>query len=246
MIKQRQPESNPEGSRKKQVADELRDRIFRNTYAPGSLLPTVRSIAEEFGCSPVTAHEALRILRQTGLIVVRPRQGTIVAIPQQSISGPDERRERSAAGGLFRPTENAEMVRVALVHEAPPDALEAFGQAEDGELGLREYVERSANRVVTYGASYIHPDVWRQVPELREAEPIPDGIIGAVQRVLGRRCVGVPTRRRAAFATAEEAAWLGVDEDSPVLVEITECVAEDGGIIEWNVSVHPEGYWVGA
>lgn len=229
------------------VADQLRLRIITGEFAPGALLPSVREISADYRVANNTAHEALRILQTEGLIVLRPRRGALVAWPQKSVSGPAERLERSIKGaGLFRPTEIAEMLRVKLVTEAPPDALEAFGVGETAQLGLREYLVRSGPAVVTYGASYIHPEIWAQVDELRASEPIADGIVGAVKRVLGRTTTAVPPRRKADHATAEEAAMLSIAEDAPVLVEVTECLDEHGDLVEWNLSIHPRDYWVGS
>lgn len=227
------------------VADQLRLRVITGEFPPGTLLPTVREIAADYRVAVNTANEALRLLARDGLIVVRPRKGALVAWPEQSVSGPREQLERTAKGaGVFRPTEIPELLRAALVEQVPPDALEAFGLEESSPLGLREYLVRTRGMAVTYGQSYIHPEIWQQVPELREPEPIPDGIIGAVQRALGRRTAAVPPRRKAAHATDEEARALGIPADSPVMVEIIESVAEDGGLIEWNISVHPKDYWI--
>lgn len=228
------------------IAAAVRNRLLAGEFAPGAHLPSMRELADEYGYAVNTVHAALRLLAAEGLIVLRDRKGAVVAIPQQTIASPRERLARSAVGGLFRTTEIPELLRACLVTEAPPDALEAFGLREDDEVGLREYLVRSGGTVVTYGASYIHPEIWGQVAELRELTPIPDGIIGAVRRTLGRRVVAVPGPHKADQATIEEAAWLVVPEDSPVLVEITSCIAEDGGLIEWNMSVHPARFWVGA
>lgn len=228
------------------VADDLRTRIAAGEYAPGVQLPTQREIAQNYQVAERTALEALRVLARDGLVVIRPRQGTIVAWPQKTISGPAEQVRRSAAGGLFRPTETVEMLRVKLVGEdVPPDALAAFDLPETAELGLREYLVRSGGKVVTYGASYIHPEVWALVAELRQPVQIPDGIIGAIGRVLGRRTAAAPEHHKASRATPEEALWLGVEPDAPVLLEIVHSVAGDGTLVEWNMSVHPEDYWVG-
>jgi DNA-binding GntR family transcriptional regulator len=227
------------------VADDLRDRIGRGEFGSGALLPTLRELAAEYHCAENTARDALRILASRGLITIRPRQGSVVAQADRSIAGPAERLHRSALGGLFRDGEEQQVLRCYLT-EGHPDARTALGVFDDDELGAREYLVRdAANVVVTYATSFVHPDAWAAVAELREQRPIPDGIIGAIRRVLGRETVGAPTRRQAAEATEEEATALGVRDGSPVLVEITECQLADGTVVEWNISVHPAGYWIG-
>lgn len=228
-----------------EVVEAMRARILAGEFARDPQLPSVRAIADQYRCAPNTAMEALRILAREGLLVIREREGAKVVLPQQSIGGPIERLARSRTSeGLFRPSETVEMLSARLIDEAHPDALEAFGLPQDGRLGLREYLVRSGDRVITYGTSYIHPEVWEAVAQLREPVEIPDGIIGAVRRVLGRDAVAVPTRYQADAATEEEARHLGVVEDSPVLVAITECLADDG-LVEWNMSVHPSRHWAG-
>jgi DNA-binding GntR family transcriptional regulator len=227
------------------VADDLRARIGRAEYTHGALLPTVRELADHYRCAPRTAQEALRILAGQGLVTIRPRQGTVVAIAERSIAGPEERLRRSRTGGLFREGETQEIVRCYLT-QGHPDARSAFAVFEDEEVGAREYLVRDATgRVVTYATSFVPPDVWSGIAEVREPQPIPDGIIGAVRRVLGYDTVVVP-KRKADFARDEEAAALGIEEGEPVLVEVTECQTRDGAVVEYNVSVHPRGYWIGS
>lgn len=239
MMKQRQP--FPRDT----VADALRDRIGRGEFGPGALLPTLREIAAEYHCAENTARDALRILAAAGLITIRPRQGSVVALAERSIAGPAERLHRSSLGGLFRDGERQEILRCFLT-QGHPDARSALAVFDDDELGAREYLVRNAaDVVVTYATSYMHPDVWAAVAELREQRPIPDGIIGAIRRVLDRETVATPTRRQATEATEEEAAILGVPDGTPVLVEVTECQTADGTVVEWNLSVHPAGYWIG-
>lgn len=231
--------------RRDEIAEALRARIGAGEFPVGALIPSGRELAEEYTCAPMTAQAALRILAGDGVITIRPRQGAVVAQADRSIAGPAERMHRSRLGGLFRAGERQELRRAYLT-QGHPDARSAFGVFDDAELGAREYVVYDATgRVVTSATSFVHPDAWAAVAELREPQPIPDGIIGAIRRGLGRETVAVPTRRQAAEATEEEAAVLEVPDGSPVLVEITECRTVSGETVEWNISVHPAGYWVG-
>lgn len=231
--------------RRDEIAEDLRNRIGRGEFATGALIPPVRELAEQYACAGGTAQAALGILATEGLITIRPRQGSIVALAASSIAGPDERLRRSSReGGLLRAGESAEILAAAAV-DAPPDPAGAFG-VTDGTVGLREYLVRNARgTVVTYGRSYFPREVWDLVAELRAAEPIRDGAVGAISRVLGRATHAVPTWRMAEFATEDEARALGVGEDEPVLVEVTECRLADGTVVEYAVQVHPRGYRVG-
>ncbi len=63
---------------RKQIKDELVNRIINGGYAPGERLTELR-IAEQFGTSQAPVREALRDLEVTGLVVHAPRRGTYVA-----------------------------------------------------------------------------------------------------------------------------------------------------------------------
>lgn len=232
--------------RRDEIAAALRARIGLAEFAVGAEVPSSRELAVEYECAPMTALAALQILAEDGVITIRPGRGSIVARAAQSIAGPTERLRNSRTGSLFRPGEQQEITAVYLT-QGHPGARVAFGVFDDEELGARDYVVRNAvGKVVTIATSFVHPDTWNAVAEIREPRPIPDGIIGAVDRVLGRRTVE-PLRIRveANAATEEEAEVFGVVPDSPVLVEIVECHDGGGRVVEWNVSVHPARYSIG-
>jgi DNA-binding GntR family transcriptional regulator len=60
------------------IRDTLRTRIFEGHYLPGTRL-IERDLAAEFGVSRLPVREALRMLRQEGLIEDRLPKGTVVA-----------------------------------------------------------------------------------------------------------------------------------------------------------------------
>ena len=47
----------------RQIADVLRGRIASGEYAPGSALPAITALADEFGVTTNTVRKALRILK---------------------------------------------------------------------------------------------------------------------------------------------------------------------------------------
>jgi GntR family transcriptional repressor for pyruvate dehydrogenase complex len=53
------------------VADQLRARILSGELVDGSMLPTQNDLLEEFGVSPPSVREALRILEAEGLVTVQ-------------------------------------------------------------------------------------------------------------------------------------------------------------------------------
>lgn len=63
----------------RQVAEVIRGRIGDGTYPPGSRVPSVVQIIEEFNIANVTAQKVLRALREEGLIRTEPGMGSFVA-----------------------------------------------------------------------------------------------------------------------------------------------------------------------
>jgi len=61
-----------------QVAEELRKRISQGTYAPGTRVPSVIQLSEEFGIAQATGQKVLRALREEGLIYTIPGLGSFV------------------------------------------------------------------------------------------------------------------------------------------------------------------------
>lgn len=60
------------------LADQIADAILEGTLAPGARLDEA-SLAERFGVSRTPVREALRQLTTSGLIIIRPRRGAVVA-----------------------------------------------------------------------------------------------------------------------------------------------------------------------
>ena len=62
-----------------QIRAQVSSLIALGTLAPGSRLPTVRSLAADLGIAAGTVARAYRELEQSGLIETRRRNGTVVA-----------------------------------------------------------------------------------------------------------------------------------------------------------------------
>lgn len=59
------------------VRDKIRQRIYNGQYAPGGRL-IERDLADEFDVSRLPVREALRMLREEGLVAERPTRGLVV------------------------------------------------------------------------------------------------------------------------------------------------------------------------
>jgi DNA-binding GntR family transcriptional regulator len=61
-----------------QIANLLRADIEHGVYPPGSVIPSVKTIEQETGCTHVTVRKGIDILEDEGLVIVRPGKGTYV------------------------------------------------------------------------------------------------------------------------------------------------------------------------
>lgn len=61
------------------VARELRERITTGEYAPGEQLPSIDDLVADYDYNKDTIRRAMGVLRDEGLVVIRPGLGTFVA-----------------------------------------------------------------------------------------------------------------------------------------------------------------------
>ena len=62
----------------KRVYESLRQAITTGVYAVGDRLPSEADLSKQFEVSAITVKRALDLLRNEGMIVRRPRIGTVV------------------------------------------------------------------------------------------------------------------------------------------------------------------------
>lgn len=61
-----------------QVAGFIREQIERGDLRPGQRVPSVTTLMQTYGIARNTARHALDVLREEGLIIVRPGWGSFV------------------------------------------------------------------------------------------------------------------------------------------------------------------------
>src|SRR5712692_7769398 len=180
-----------------QVVGEIRRRIERGQYPPGSLLPSEHQLVEEFGVSRPTIVKALSALRQDGWIDTQQGKGSFV-------------RGRPALAGAerTRPAESLlELPETQLSGELVQSGVKAFLRqlllGEDG--GPVELASMWLPMELASGTSLASPELLdesiRHHLQVRKKVRFDH----AVERISARR------------PTGEEAALLQVAPDSPVL-----------------------------
>jgi len=104
------------------VARSLLDQIMANRYPVGTLLPTEAELCKQFGVSRTTQREAIRWLRDRGMVASRPGVGTIVLAKRPSaryLHGIE------SISDVFQYTKNSRNPVVLGAHERDVDAVEA-------------------------------------------------------------------------------------------------------------------------
>ncbi|MGX7197029.1 GntR family transcriptional regulator [Enterococcus olivae] len=83
-------EINPFGSEPiyKQLCDQIILGIAKNQLPAGTLLPSVRSLADELGVNPMTVSKAYHLLKEDGYLMTDRRNGTVIT--QQKSFTPDK------------------------------------------------------------------------------------------------------------------------------------------------------------
>lgn len=114
------------------VAEELRQMIISGELQPGSSLSEM-TLSETFGVSRTPIREALKQLQSEGLVEVRPRVGTFVAVPSRreitELFQMKELLEGAAARLLALRGRVPEVERLADIQREADEAVEA-GDAE--------------------------------------------------------------------------------------------------------------------
>jgi DNA-binding transcriptional regulator YhcF (GntR family) len=72
-----------------QIASELRRTIHAGEIEPGNKLPSSRELATEYGVAAMTVHQAIRVLRDEGLVNSHQGRGVFVRTDRDDAEQPD-------------------------------------------------------------------------------------------------------------------------------------------------------------
>jgi GntR family transcriptional regulator len=152
----------------KQIAAALRAQIEAGAPAPGSKLPSERELAETYGVAPQTAREAMKILKNEGLVIGQTGKGVFVRKTPPLIRlgiGRFSRAKRAA--GLAAQKSEAVALGLAshqevleLVEVPAPEWVAKWYDIEPGapvfKRSRREWLEDQPNQIAD---SYYRPEI---------------------------------------------------------------------------------------
>ncbi|MGW0121189.1 GntR family transcriptional regulator [Streptomyces sp. NPDC003327] len=188
------------------VAAALREDLTRQRLAPGSRLPSERSLAQRYHVNRQTVRSALHLLREEGLVVT-DRRGTFAAGgapgPEPAAAAPRAAHRPTFPGG---PRASDALVRASLAWEAPPTPLAPRLLLTPGEPTLvhRHLVLGPQGALLQRAVSWFSRAALTEIPQLaryrrgRDCHRQPDlrllyhWMHQAGLRITHRESVGVP------------------------------------------------------
>jgi GntR family transcriptional regulator len=212
------------------LADELRRRIEAGALPAGGLLPSEAALMDEFDVSRGTVREAVRLLRDEGLVITEHGRGTYVrpSLPVRRLASDRYRRELEALAGegppatSFTHDQGIDWSAYRLDREfremsATTVLAELLG-VEPGTILLeRQFVFWASGAPQQMSVSYYPLDLVAGTPVADPAnEPWPGGNIAQLHS-LGITVTGIRERVRARMPLSEEMAALRMATGVPVI-----------------------------
>ena len=222
------------------IADDLIADIAAEKFAVGSMLPTEMELCERYDVSRYTVREALRQLRELGMVAMRRGSGTRVlsARPEQA-----HVQSVSTLSELLRyPGTNFELVEASRISLSIQEAeiLNVQPGADWFRMcGIRRL--EMANTPICWQDVYVLPQfehAARQVPmDTRAVHQIIEQQHG---EIIGHAQLDM----FASHVDAALAPHLEVEPDTAAMTIIRRYTDQKGRLFETTRSIHPEGRFV--
>lgn len=228
-----------------QIARHIRGQIISGELKAGERLPSTRQIMKDWGVAMATASRVISSLRAEGLVVAVPGVGTVVSGAESIQTSRDRAISMRRTGRIYPPGEHARITVAELV-EAPEQVADALG-IEAGVPAIRRhrvtYRGEELSVPIMASTSWFNGALAEVAPRLLETGRIVQGTPAYIEETTGCVLVSGRDQLRAAAATDQEAADLGVEIGAPVLKGRNWLYDEQGAVIEYGESVASETRW---
>jgi len=218
-----------------QIADKLRQKIHQGIYQLGEQLPTETKLAEQFAVNRHTLRQAIALLKTEGLLRVDRGRGTFVAAKtiRYAIGKRVRYNQTLKAQGLQA---RFQLLRVL---EVPADDAVAKGlEISFGEpVALIERLGLADEEPISVGSGYFP---LKRFPDFLEPENIKilqeqQSISQFLQQVYG--CDHIrSTCVSARLVQPQDAKWLQIPLNQPILLAESVNVDQAGNVIEYGVT----------
>jgi DNA-binding GntR family transcriptional regulator len=222
--------------RYQRVADELTKRIGTGRYPVGAYLPTEMELCRQYGISRHTVREALRQLRDAGLISRRRRIGTevVARMPKSSY-----RQPTNSIADLLQYAEETQLSILETKRVECDAALAALLESREGAPWLRVNSLRAVpgdTRPVCMTTAYLDlrfPDIEENLGQLT-------GPISAMlEKVYGVRIARIEQSIQAVRLGKRQAKLLRATDGGPALRAIRRYYDANDRLIELSNAIHP-------
>ncbi|MFF5299078.1 GntR family transcriptional regulator [Streptomyces sp. NPDC013161] len=228
------------------IAAHYTELIESGQLPPGSLLPSIKNLAEEWSVSTATAEKALRKLRNEALVRGIHGIGTEVLDRPSSMSSGSQRQDRGRrTGSSWGSGERSDSHQAAVV-PAPLEVAQALGVDPQSDVIRRCRVYRDRHGIVAHSTSWIPARYGRLIPQLANSERL----TGGTSLQLIAEATGLPISHRidsasARLLTAEDAQLLELDPQNPpaepVVVMTARFIDSEGNVVEYGVDLGGPG-----
>ena len=222
--------------RYQRVADDLTKRIGAGKYPVGDYLPTEMELCQHYGISRHTVREALRQLRDAGLISRRRRIGTEVVARTPKAS---YRQPTNSIGDLLQYAEETQLSILETKRMVCDAALAEMLESRLGAKWLRVNSLREVPgdaRPICMTTAYLD----LRLPDLeKNLENLTGPISAMLERVYGIRVARIEQSIQAVRLGKREAKLLRATDGGPALRAIRRYYDPAGRLIELSNAVHP-------
>lgn len=226
------------------IAGHYRDLISSGELSPGDLLPSIKTLASEWGVSTATADRAMRLLREEKLVQGIPGVGTEVMTRPISLSSGAERHDRSSKTQSSWGVGEKSSGHTAGLVAAPEDVAHVLGISPGDDVIRRSRVYRDGHGIVSHSTSWIPAEFAAVVPDLARSERLKGGLsLDLITRVTGRQVVKRIDEETARIATAHDLELLELEAGTvaAILVLTARFLDADGELLEYGVDLGAPG-----
>ncbi len=218
------------------VADTLTADIAKGRYLVGSTLPTEHELCEMFNVSRFTVREAMRRLRDAGLVTRKPRTGTTVIASHRPI--PYTQSVESLEDLLqYAADTEMRMISVGLAEAGSDLSRELPFQADATWLfGLGVRFRRNDDRPICLTRVYINP-IFSGVAD--RLQHISGAIYQLIEEQYNVSVARVEQHIHAVPLLSDEASLLRAKVKDPALRIVRLDYASDGRLLEVSDNIHP-------
>ncbi|MFF0623588.1 GntR family transcriptional regulator [Streptomyces sp. NPDC004296] len=228
------------------IAAHYTELITSGELRPGSLLPSIKNLSQEWNVSTATAEKALRKLRNDGLVRGIHGIGTEVLDHSAPMSSGSQRQDRERrTGSSWGDGERSDSHHASVV-PAPADVAQALDIKPGSDVIRRRRVYRDRRGIVAHSTSWIPARYGKLIPQLAKSERLTGGTsLQLITQATGRPVTHRIDTASARLLTPEDGELLELDPAKlpaePVVVMTAKFVDSEDNVVEYGVDLGGPG-----